>query len=299
MGVTGLPALKRWMLTTRAGRIALVAPRAALATRQAGIFGSIRRIAGWSIRSRELANFTYATTRDSDRLLAGVMAEIARRPLSEMLTYIDELAADSELADYVVAETSRSENRWSMDPVFLPGRRLAFYLAARALKPALVVEAGVDKGLGAILVSRALARNAAEGHAGDYLGIEYDREKPIPLYANYPGRIGTIVRGDSVEILRGLGRPVSLFIHDTTAAADHMRAQLATVDPMMETSGLIASTWTTESLVDHAVATGRRLLSHQEEPAGHWFRGDRVGFLWGFGTPPPCRTSETAPPPSG
>ena len=151
--------IKRVLTSTRAGRMALILPRAVLGLRAARIGPKLRQVLSWSVRSREIANFTYDTTRASKLLLAAAMAEITGTATSVIAGYIGELEADSELAAHVVTTMQGARDRWSADPVFAPGRRLAFYLAARALKPRYVVEAGVEKGLGAVLLSRALHQN--------------------------------------------------------------------------------------------------------------------------------------------
>ncbi len=263
--------------------MALVAPRALLAVRAARVIPRFGQALAWSVRSREIANFTYDTTRESQLLLGAVIAEISNRPIAEIVAYIDELNADKAIAEHVAGIAQTRDSRWNVDPGFKPGRRLAFYLLARALKPRRVVEAGVDKGLGGLLLSRALTLNRAEGHAGDYLGIELDPAKPIPLYEQWPEKIGHIIRGSSTEILRGQGAPIDLFIHDTIPEAGHMTDQLATVRSLMAPSGVIASTWTTPELIDHALQCNLKLLTHQEELADHWFPGDRIAFIYGYG----------------
>jgi hypothetical protein len=242
----------------------------------------VGRVLTWSVRSREIANFTYDTTRESKLMLAGVVAQISGRPMSEIVGYVDELEADGELAAHVCAVGAAPDSVWNMDPGFRPGRRLAFYLVARAAKPRRIVEAGVDKGLGAVLLCRALTLNARDGQPGDYLGIEFDGAKPIPLYDRYPHNLGRIVRGDSLSLLRANDQPIDLFIHDTTADEAHMRDQLAAVMPRMAAGGVVASTWTTRVLIDHAMTHRLKLLTHREEPVDHWFQGDRVAFLHGY-----------------
>lgn len=276
--------IKRQLLTTRAGRVALVAPRAFAALRAARLVPRLGQVLGWSVRSREIANFTYDTTRDSKLILCGVVAGIVGRPTAEIRGYLDELEADRDLAAYVETAGAAPENRWQIDPGFRPGRRLAYYLMARGLKPNRIVEAGVDKGLGAVLLSRALALNAADGQPGEYLGIEYDRAKPIALYDGYPGKLGHIVRDDSLAVIRTLTPGIGLFIHDTIADHDHMKAQLEAVAPLMHPHGVLASTWTTPAVLDHVTRHGLGLLTHQEEPIDHWFPGDRMAFVYGYET---------------
>lgn len=69
------------------------------------------RLAGalvWSVRSREIVNLTYPTTRESDLLLSALIATIADRPVSEMVAHLDELGADGELAQFVSRKAAGS-----------------------------------------------------------------------------------------------------------------------------------------------------------------------------------------------
>ncbi len=268
------------LLETAIGRFVMVVPRAGLALKAAGIGPRLGAIARWAVTSREHVNFTYDTTRDSQRLLCAAIAEIAGCPTSEVVDHLDQLLADRDLIAHVETVSRSPASRHRVDPGFKPGRRIAFYLLARVLKPRFVVEAGVDRGLGALLISHALNMNAAEGFPGDYLGIEFDAEKPIPLYQGYPHRVGNITRGDSIAVVAALDRPIDLFIHDTTTEPAHVSAQLAAVAQKRSPHGVIASTWSMPQLTEFALRGGLGILTHQEEPVGHWFSGDRVAMVF-------------------
>lgn len=276
-------AVKSFLLGTAVGRATLVLPRAAMAFRAARILPRIGAVAAWSVRSREVVNFTYSTTRENELLLCATVAQIARRDIRTVIGFRDELFADRELIDYIESLGRRGHARWQIDPGFMPGRRIPFYLLVRCLKPGLVVEAGVDRGLGALLISRALQRNADEGAKGDYLGIELSETKQIQLYDQFPGRIGRIVRGDSVEVVRKLDRQVDFFIHETIPDAGHVEAQLAALMPLLSPRGVIMSPWPTEPFIRHAIERDLGLLTHQEQPLRHWFDGDRITFVFGRG----------------
>lgn len=269
---------KSLLLDTAPGRAAMVLPRAAMAFKAARIAPQIGAVARWAFASRERVNFTYDTTRESQLLLCATIAEIATCDMRSVVAHLDQILSDPELIAHVEADNRASRHR--VDPGFRPGRRIAFYLLVRTLKPRFVVEAGVDRGLGAILISRALALNAAAGHVGDYLGIEFDTNKPIPLYDNFAGRIGRIERGDSVAIVDGIDRQIDLFIHDTTTHEVHVTAQLAALKPKLSPHGVIASSWTTRPVIDFAMCNDFGLLTHQEQTVGHWFSGDRVAMLY-------------------
>ena len=54
------------------------------------------------------------------------------------------------------------------------GRRLGWYAIARATKPKVIVETGVERGHGSVLLCSAILHNAIEGFPGRYFGTDID-----------------------------------------------------------------------------------------------------------------------------
>ena len=230
----------------------------------------LARIFPWLFRSREYGNFTYDTSEISRIGLCGMVAAISGRELATVTSYVNELIDNRMFAEHVKHEHELSERRWSSDSHFHPGRRLFYYLLVRALRPGFVVEAGVDKGLGGAIISEAIRRNGM----GDYLGIESNPLQDCSIYETFPEKVGSVVRGDSVAVLASMTRPIDLFIHDTTSESEHVRRQLSSLT--MAANGVIASGWPLREFVEYAISHGMRLLTHQEEPVGHWYSGSRL-----------------------
>jgi hypothetical protein len=271
--------VKRKLTGTAFGRLLMIAPRLAFAIRD-GVAAPLTAIFPWLVSSREIGNWTYDTTSENKLVLCSTISIVSGVDVDTVIGYCDELYGDDDLKEYLKSAVAASSEKWQMDPGFKPGRRLAYYLLARALKPKLVVEAGVDKGLTSILVSRALELNAREGRDGRYIGIEYSQTKPIDVYRRYPGQKGPIETGDSIAFLEKFKGAIDLFIHETLATAGHMRAQLAAVEDKMSPNGVIASGWTTAAGIDYALRKRLRVLVHKDEPVAHWHSGSRVLIIF-------------------
>jgi hypothetical protein len=153
---------------------------------------------------------------------------------------------------------------------------MLYYLLVRALKPGFVVEAGVDKGLGATIICEALRRNAAEGYTGDYLGIEDNPLQRSSIYARFPHKRGEVRHGNSPDVIHTIARKIDLFVHDTTPDPVHVGAQLEALQGHMAERGVLVSTWAVPQFVEYAATNGKRLLVHKEEPARHWYSGSRL-----------------------
>src|SRR5712671_7184162 len=128
----------------------------------------LKSLASWTFHSRETANFTYDLTPINRAYLAAFVSAIAGCTLSEAERYLGEVDADEALRDHIIRETKQSKFSPDADADVRFGRRLGWYAFVRATKPRLVIETGVDKGLGACLLCAALMRNASEGSPGRY-----------------------------------------------------------------------------------------------------------------------------------
>src|SRR3954470_14082932 len=91
----------------------------------------------------ELDNFTYDIENRAE--LARTLADVLRVDVSTVERYISEADADRRLSE---PARGRPIVRLRHKRVMPPGRRLGWYVAARVLKPSLIVETGIHGGLG-------------------------------------------------------------------------------------------------------------------------------------------------------
>jgi methyltransferase family protein len=115
----------------------------------------------------EIESYTYELA--DERALVLEMARSLGRPSSELLLYAEETRRDPELNERLARHT-----RWRFDVKRrLPlGNRLAWYLMVRARKPKLIVETGIYRGLGSLVLLRALERNRQEGFPGGLMSFD-------------------------------------------------------------------------------------------------------------------------------
>lgn len=160
----------------------------------------------WLFTSREYTNYTYDLEERNKRHLAAFVADVVDRPYSEMLGHIRELEEDSELRTSIARGVSEASDGRAADADMPFGRRLGWYAVVRAVKPKIVVETGVEKGLGACVLTEALRRNSEEGHEGRYVGTDLNPEAGFLLrepYAQY-GRFFSGTRSSpSVGLMKG------------------------------------------------------------------------------------------------
>src|SRR5581483_8777096 len=92
---------------------------------------------------------------------------ISGHDLSSIQKYSEELQRDDIFRQALRAQTLASADRHNSDVEPRYGRRIGWYALVRATKPRIVVETGVDRGLGTAVIAAALQRNAKEGVPGN------------------------------------------------------------------------------------------------------------------------------------
>ncbi len=244
----------------------------------------LKTLAAWTVRSREGGNFTYDLTPDNKGYLASFVSAVAGCSYSEAEKYIAEADNDMELRDHVRRQTLRSEWRSDADLDGHFGRRLGWYAFVRAHKPRVVIETGVDKGLGACLLCSALMRNASEGSPGRYIGTDIDPNAGYLLTKPYSD-FGEILYGDSLESLDRLvreGEKIDLFINDSDHSADYEAREYRKIESGLSERAIILgdNSHHTAELWNHAKATGRSFLFFREQPLNHWYPGSGIGIAF-------------------
>ncbi|MFO1492815.1 MAG: class I SAM-dependent methyltransferase [Kiritimatiellia bacterium] len=233
----------------------------------------------WVFTSREIFNYTYDLTPMNRRYLASFLAAATGAAPETFETYFRELEEDAGLRDHVAGLARSSEERFQADPCARYGRRIAWYALVRWLKPRVVLETGVDKGLGACVIAAALLRNRREGRPGRYLGTDINPKAGYLLTAPYDST-GEIRYGDSIDSIGRLDLQVDLYINDSDHSAAYEAREYAAMMPRLAPSSFIIgdNAHVTEELSRFCRATGRNFLYFQEKPLGHWYPGGGIGL---------------------
>lgn len=263
-----------------------LAPVAAFPKRLLRVARHDARVVGtsarWLFTSREHHNYTYDLTRLSREHLAWFVSVVCAVPVGQVRGYLAEIESDQSLRQHIEQATAASARRGLADRQVRYARRIGWYAIVRALRPGHVVETGVDKGLGTVVLASALLRNAAEGHEGRLTSLDINPEAGYLARARPWSDVVDLVIGDSIASIGALDRPVDLFLHDSDHSVAHERREFAAVEPKLATGAMLLTdnVTVTNVLAEHAEQTGRRFLAYRETPARHWFPGDGIGVAW-------------------
>lgn len=219
----------------------------------------------------EVDNYTYELANRDE--LAPFLAEALGIPLARAESLVAEAEADEELNDRL---TRRVRFRFDTKRRLHLGRRAIWFAVVRQLRPALVVECGVQEGLGTLVLLRALELNAEEGSPGRLVSID-------PL-ANagwlVPGRLRagwTFVNARSEDGLEPTlaGERVDLLLSDSGGSYERELAEYETaLRHASDSLVLIAGAGDqTPALRHFGERHGFTYRYFQDRPKDHFFRG--------------------------
>lgn len=240
----------------------------------------LRAIYPLLVSTGETHNFTYDLSDTNLRYLAETVGVATRRRPAEIEAYIQEAIDDTALRTHHDRLMQVHDGEVTAPGLRSPfGRRLGWYAVARAMKPRVVVETGVERGHGALLLCAALLRNAAEGAPGRYYGTDINPSAGWLLAGPY-AETGKILYGDSIASLGALGETIDLFINDSDHSAEYEAREYEVIAPKLSPHAVVLgdNAHVTDKLARFSRAHGRQFLMFKEEPKDHWYPGAGIGI---------------------
>ena len=233
----------------------------------------------WAFRSKEFTNFSYALSPKSLDDLADLLAATTGVAAPRMRLAIGEILEDQAFSDRL-AECARA-SRWRrvIDLPIQVGRRAGWYALVRALRPRCVVEVGVEHGLGAAVLARALSRNASEGAPGSYLGIDRWEHAGCLLPPEEASR-ARIIRDEAGELPKYLDRKIDFLVYDAWPGFE--ATFYSQIVPQLSDDAVILSDdgHDNDELRAFARELGKSYLFFQETPERHWVRTGGIGIAF-------------------
>ena len=232
----------------------------------------------WAFTSREYYNHTYHLTELNQQYLASYIAAVCGHEVGEIEGYIVELTGDTALRELLIRRTNESRDRHNSDAEPRYGRRLGWYALLRATRPRVVVETGIDRGLGTVVMAAALKRNADEGSPGLVYATDIVPDCGHLLAEPYKQFVRELI-GDSVESLSRFAEPVDVFLHDSDHRPEYEWAEFLAVEPRLHAASIVMSDNSQQSskLREFAERIGKSFLYFQDAPKNHWWLGDGIG----------------------
>ena len=240
----------------------------------------LRQIVVWLFRSREMDNFTMNLDPRNRRHLSSLIAHLAGCLPEQVMTWFDELEQDHLLRKHIAEATLSNPEGIFADTEARYGRRLGWYAFVRALKPQIVIETGVEKGLGSLVIAAALMRNAEEGMPGSHYGLDIDPVAGWLLAGPYATH-NKILYGDSIETLKTFEQKIDLLINDSDHSCTYERDEYKTIQDKLSPHAVILgdNAHCCDSLIDFAIMTGRQFVFFQEK-TDDWYPGGGIGVAF-------------------
>ena len=237
------------------------------------------QILKWGLHSKETANFTYDLTEGNILYLAQTISVVTGIDSKKIIEYINEARTNEELKQHIRDTTMKSPHKEYADLQVEFGRRLGWYAFARTLKPKIIVETGVDKGMGSVLLCSAILKNKEEGFTGQFFGTDINPEAGYLLTGKYAD-VGKILYGDSIRTLSQFTEKIDLFVNDSDHSADYEYREYLTIrDKISESAVLLGdNSHISDKLSIFSDETKRNFLFFREEPRGHWYPGAGIGI---------------------
>ena len=196
----------------------------------------------------------------------------------EIFGYFSELLNDKELYNHL-NNSLRNIPEYGKEIKFAYGRRIGWYAFVRILKPKLIIETGVDHGVGSCVLTSALLRNKQEGFHGSYLGTDINKKAGKLLKEPYSS-IGKILYGDSIESLMKIKDRIDIFINDSDHSSEYEFQEYLTIEEMISPDSIILgdNSHFTNCLSKFSKRTNRNFLFFKEIPKNHWYPGAGIGI---------------------
>lgn len=267
------PALRARILSSRLLPLIVFPLRARDVSRM--IFKEVSLGVRWLFSSREFANYTYDLTKTNKDYLAWFISEITQSPISDIRAYFEELESDSELLSYIQRGLINHRRGGEIDDHPHFGRRLGWYAIVRATKPLVLVETGTEKGLGSVVLARAIERNS---NGGVLYTLDIEPSAGLLIGDRFAGTIIQKI-GDSIRSITDLSN-VDFFIHDSDHSAEHELAEFNAVLSRLSPNAICLSdnSHVTNVLSNWSDQHGRQFLFFKDEPSAHWYRGCGIGI---------------------
>ena len=236
----------------------------------------------WMISSNENTNYTYRLSKKNQSELIKIFEGIFKdSTFKEIKFYLEELEKDKELRNHIRDSINKSNLKEYADSKIEFSRRLGWYICVRLLKPRVIVETGVDKGLGSVVLIRALMKNKEEGFPGYYYGTDINSKAGYLLNGDYKN-YGEILYGDSIETLNKMTNEIDLFINDSDHSAEYEYREYIAINNKLSKTGIILgdNSHATDKLVQFSIENNRNYTLFREEPYNHWYPGAGIGISY-------------------
>jgi predicted O-methyltransferase YrrM len=189
---------------------------------------------------------------------------------------LNEIQNDEKLKAHILQEMKSSNYNKVIEANF--GRRIGWYAMVRILKPEVVVETGIDHGVGSCVLAAAIIKNRREGFEGEYFGTDINLSAG-QLFSGPYKKVGKIFYGDSLQTLSEFKKQIDLFINDSDLSSEYEYREYLQIQKNLGPRSIILGDNTNVSylLIRFSRENSRKFYFFREEPSDHWYPRAGIG----------------------
>lgn len=231
----------------------------------------------WSRKRTEFSNYYYQLTPRNREDLAFLISVMAGIRVEQVEDLFNEVENNQNLKETLM--NFKNSRKDLCDSTMELGRRIGWYALIRIARPRLVVETGVHHGLGSLVICAALLKNREEGFMGRYLGVDIDPNCGS-LFQSPFTEVGSIVTGDSLELLPAVESEIDFFINDSDHSAHHEMSEYLCIKDKLNDGSIILgdNCHQSDSLRFYSRSNNRNFIFFKEEPYNHFYTGAGIGI---------------------
>ena len=239
-------------------------------------FINLNKSITWLFTSREFTNFLYEITSLNRNHMIGAISSITDKSILEVEKYFIEFENDQQ---FKINLDKKARNTPRHHELLLPipiARRIVWYCLIRITRPGTVVETGTEKGLGSLIIQRALDMN----NYGKLFTLDLDKYAGSLLDSNDKEKISLLI-GDSIQSISSINE-IDFFIHDSDHSAEHEKKELEAIEGKLSSNAFVLSdnSHVTDELYNWSKKMGRKYIFIKEVPKDHWYGGSGVGISY-------------------
>lgn len=225
----------------------------------------------WIFFGKEISNLTYEIS-NTDEMLHTCQI-ITNEEIEKIDQFLKEINFDKE--DFKKFFSKNFYQSYKNKNIF--GRRMLWYILVRCLKPELVIESGVDKGLGSALMIYAQYKNTEDQKDKnfEYIGTDIKEKKNFLFnYENLKFKNFKFIFDDTLKFLSSFDtKKKIIYISDAEHNYDFELKEFNLIKKNLIDNSLIISDNNSGSLSSFSIENKKKLIYFHEETKNFWYDG--------------------------
>tara|TARA_Y100000816_G_scaffold292262_1_gene286660 strand:+ start:1576 stop:2367 length:792 start_codon:yes stop_codon:yes gene_type:complete len=234
----------------------------------------------WIIAGKEITNFTYPIKNNHELIhIANIITGLDYNVIKKIINELD-FKKNNELKPFFTELFFKEINDTKKF-----GRRVLWYILARAIKPDVIIESGVFKGMGAGLLIFALHKNYKEQPLVklEYKGLDIKMNNLFYNEKNSSKVQVQLVEQDSIEFLKSYkDKKKILYISDAEHNYDFEFQEYELIKKNFAPGSIIISDTGSKSLSDFSIINNKKMICFAEIPGEHWYKGAKCSVSYGY-----------------